>query len=69
MELLRNQKFLNITYYISLKKDKSIRFYIDYKKPNIIIIENAYSLPVINDIINKIKGKKYYSLINLVSKY
>ena len=30
------------------KKDKSIRFCIDYKKLNAIIIVDAYLLPVIN---------------------
>ncbi len=52
-----------------LKKDESIRFYINYKKPNAIIIVDAYLLPVVNNTINKIEEKKYYISIDLVSGY
>ncbi len=51
------------------KKDESIRFYIDYKKLNIIIIVDTYLLLVVNDTIDKIKGKKYYIFIDLASRY
>ncbi len=51
------------------KKDGSIRFCVDYKKVNKIIIEDAHSLPVINDTIDKIGGKKYYTSIDLASGY
>src|SRR6266508_2708660 len=52
-----------------LKKDESIRFCIDYKKTNAITIVDAHSLPVVNDIIDKIGGKKYYTSIDLASGY
>jgi len=51
------------------KKDESIRFYVDYKKVNNLIIEDAHPLPVVNDIIDKIGRKKYYTSINLTSRY
>src|SRR6266498_2637323 len=51
------------------KKDGSIRFCIDYKKTNAITIVNAYPLPVVNDTIDKIGGKKYYTSIDLASGY
>ncbi len=51
------------------KKDGSIRFCIDYKKTNAITIVNAYSLLVVNDIVDKIGGKKYYTSIDLASRY
>src|SRR6266498_984171 len=51
------------------KKDESIRFCVDYKKTNAIIIVDAHPLPVVNDIIDKIGGKKYYTSIDLASGY
>ncbi len=52
-----------------LKKDERIRFYIDYKKVNDLIIENAHLLPVVNNTVNKIGKKKYYTSIDLISRY
>ncbi len=52
-----------------LKKDRSIRFCVDYKKINEITIEDAHLLPVVNDTINKIGRKKYYISIDLASEY
>ncbi len=51
------------------KKDRSIRFYMNYKKVNDLIIEDAHPLLVVNDTVNKIEGKKYYTSIDLVSGY
>ena len=51
------------------KKDGSIRFYVDYKKTNAIKIVDAHPLPVVNDIVDKIGGKKYYTSIDLASGY
>ena len=51
------------------KKDGSIRFCVDYKKVNEITIKDAYLLPVINNTVDKIRGKKYYISIDLASRY
>src|SRR6266542_4008557 len=51
------------------KKDESIRFCVDYKKTNAITIVDAHSLPVVNDTINKIGEKKFYTSIDLASGY
>ncbi len=51
------------------KKDKSIRFCVDYKKVNEITIENAHPLLVVNNIVDKIGRKKYYISIDLASRY
>src|SRR6266498_1010906 len=51
------------------KKDGSIKFCVDYKKTNAITIVDAYPLPVVNDTIDKIGGKKYYTSIDLASGY
>ncbi len=41
----------------------------NYKKTNAITIVDAYPLPVVNDIVDKIGGKKYYTSIDLASGY
>src|SRR6266542_2023731 len=51
------------------KKDGSIRFCVDYKKTNAITIVDAHPLPIVNDTVDKIGGKKYYTLIDLASGY
>src|SRR6266498_524803 len=51
------------------KKDRSIRFCMDYKKTNAIIIVDVHPLPIVNDTIDKIGGKKYYTSIDLASEY
>src|SRR6266540_3979750 len=51
------------------KKDESIRFCIDYKKTNAITIVDAHPLPIVNDTVDKIGGKKYYTSIDLASGY
>src|SRR6266498_4459181 len=51
------------------KKDESIRFCVDYKKTNVITIVDAHLLPIVNDTVDKIGGKKYYTSIDLVSGY
>ena len=51
------------------KKDGSIRFCINYKKVNDLIIKDAHLLLVVNDTVDKIEEKKYYIFIDLVNRY
>ncbi len=51
------------------KKDGSIRFCVDYKKTNAITIVDAHPLPIVNNTIDKIEEKKYYTSIDLASGY
>ncbi len=51
------------------KKDGSIRFCVDYKKVNDLTIVDAHSLPIVNDTVDKIGRKKYYTSIDLASGY
>src|SRR6266498_50131 len=51
------------------KKDGSIRFCVDYKKVNDLTIVDAHPLPIVNDTVDKIGGKKYYTSIDLASGY
>ena len=51
------------------KKDGSIRFCVDYKKTNAVTIVDAHLLPIVNDTVDRIGGKKYYISIDLASGY
>ena len=41
----------------------------DYKKTNAITIVDAHLLPIVNDTVDKIERKKYYTSIDLASRY
>ncbi len=69
-KIIKKSKNLWISLVILIsKKNKNIRFCVNYKKVNELIIENAHPLPIINNTVDKIEGKKYYISINLASEY
>eukprot|EP00253_Pinus_taeda_P027269 PITA_27269 len=51
------------------KKDGTWRLYIEYRALNKITIHNRYLIPWIDELLNQIKGRKYFSKINLKSGY
>ncbi|WVZ51932.1 hypothetical protein U9M48_003029 [Paspalum notatum var. saurae] len=51
------------------KKDGSMRMRIDYHKLNAVTIKNKYPLPRIDDLLDQLKGVKYFSQIDLRSGY
>ena len=51
------------------KKDGSLRLCVDYKELNAITIKNSYHLPLITDIIEKVKGAKYFTKLDLRLAY
>ena len=51
------------------KKDGSLRMCIDYRALNNITVKNAAPLPRIDDILDQLKGSKYFSIIDLRSAY
>ena len=51
------------------KKDRSLRFYIDYYKFNKITKKNKYSIPLILEIIAQLRGKRYLIRFNIVTAF
>ena len=51
------------------KKDRKIRFCIDYQHLNKVTKKDAYPLPSLNDILNTLGNAKYYSTVDLSSAF
>ena len=47
------------------KKDGKLRPVQDYRKLNAITIKNQYPLPLISELIDKLKGTKYYTKLDI----
>ena len=52
-----------------LKKDGTLRLCVDYKKLNEVTIRNLYPIPLISEIIEKVKDAKYFTKLDLHSAY
>ena len=51
------------------KKDNKLKLYIDYRKLNKIIKKNRTTLPLINEIFNRLSQTRFFIKINLKEVY
>jgi len=56
-------------YFYILKKDGSLWLVQDYRKLNQVMIKNKTPLPLIGEVINKLKKAKYFNKLNLIWDY
>ena len=56
-------------YFYILKKDRSLQLVQDYQKLNQYMIKDKTPLPLIREVIDKLKEAKYFNKLNLIWKY
>ena len=47
------------------KKDGTLHLVLDYRALNAITVKNHYPLPLISDLINQLRGAKYFTKLNV----
>jgi len=61
-------RYMAPCFYIS-KKDGSLRLVQDYRKLNQVMIKDKTPLPLIGEVINKLKKVKYFNKLDLICGY
>ena len=51
------------------KKDGTFRFCVDYRRVNAVSKKDAYPIPDIQDVLDNLRGSKYFATIDLLSGY
>ena len=51
------------------KKDEGLNFCVDYRKLNSLSKKNSYSIPLMQEIMAQLTGKKYFSRFNIVAAF
>ena len=66
------QKFMSrasASMFFVFKKNNSFRFYVDYKKLNVLIIKNKYSFLTIDETLNRLVSAAYFIKLNFKNAY
>jgi len=61
-------RYTALCFYIP-KKDRSLRLVQDYRKLNQVTIKDKIPLPLIREVIDKLKEAKYFNKLNLIWGY
>jgi len=61
-------RYVALCFYIP-KKDRSLRLVQDYRKLNEVMIKDKTPLPLIREVIDKIKKAKYFNKLDLIWGY
>jgi len=61
-------RYMTLCFYIS-KKDSLLQLVQDYKKLNQVMIKDKTPLPLIGEVINKLKEVKYFNKLDLIWEY
>ena len=51
------------------KKDSSLRIYVDYRQWNLRTVKDVYALPRIDELLESLGGKTYYSVLEMRKSY
>lgn len=51
------------------KKDGGLRFCVDYRKLNAVTEKDSYSIPRIDDFLDRLSGNSWFSTLDLRSGY
>ncbi len=64
-----SQAFYFFLVLFALKANEDLRFCVNYRKLNVIFKRNRYSLPLIDEIIEKIVSRKHLTRLNIISAF
>ena len=51
------------------KSNEGLRFYVNYRKLNVIIKRNRYFISLIDEVLTKIQGCKYFIRLNIITAF